>query len=260
MLILCAVLASAPVAPVKVAVPGLVAVGVDQGLASALTEKLVVLAKRPELSIVTARDIAAVLGVERQKQLLGCDTSGCMAELADALGADVLLRGDLVKAGTSFTLVVKVVRALDGRELVSDTTRVGSEDALQEWIEKNAARLGQEIVERVRGRPATGGPPWLRFAMLGGAAAAAISGGALLGAAYGTRGSLRASHDASQIDALASAGRTQELLGFVLLGAGGALAVATAALFALYDPGTHGSVSVALVPQGAAVAFTWGWP
>jgi hypothetical protein len=262
-LALCAVIAAASVAPVKVAVPGLVAVGVDPGLASALTEKLVVLAKRPGLSIVTSRDIALALGVERQRQLLGCDTSGCMAELADALGADVLLRGDLVKSGSSYTLVVKVIRSLDGRELVSDTTRASTEEGVQDWIERNAARIGDEIVIAVRGRPARGGPGWLRFTVLAGGAVVAGVGGALLGMAYATHARLRSPDEpmtAPEIEQVVSAGRSQQLAGLSLLAAGGALAVVSGVLFALYDPGTQVSMTVAALPSGAAAMLTWVLP
>lgn len=47
------------------------------------------------LKVMTGRDIGAVLGLERQKQLLGCmdDSTSCSAELAGALGVGALVVG-----------------------------------------------------------------------------------------------------------------------------------------------------------------------
>jgi hypothetical protein len=157
---------------------------------------------------------------------------------------------------------VKVIRALDGRELVSDTTRASSEDALQDWIENNAARLGDEIVLRVRGRPARGGPGWLRFAVLGGGAAVAATGAVLLGLAFGTVGSLRSAEPmtAMQIDDAVAAGRVQQLAGFSLLAAGAVVAAVSAVLFGLYDPGTQASVTISWLPSGGGALFSWVLP
>jgi hypothetical protein len=259
-LAVCVLLAAAPVDPVRVAVPGLVGVGVEPALASALTERLVVLARREALTFITSRDIATILSIERHKQLLGCGSSDCMAELADALGAEVLLRGDLIHAGDTFTLVVKALRARDGRELVSDTVRAKALDQIQDWIEANASRFPDGIVEQLRGHPTRGGPSWLRFATLAAAAAVAGSGGLLLGLAYGQLGRLVSPEAMTpeQIDAAVADGRAKEISGIALLAVGGALAVVSAVLFAVYDPGTQ--FSVALLPGGAAVGWVARWP
>src|SRR5262245_60639309 len=49
------------------------------------------------VSVTTPAQISAVLGVERQKQLLGCSDSSesCSAELAGALGVEALIIGSL---------------------------------------------------------------------------------------------------------------------------------------------------------------------
>jgi hypothetical protein len=44
--------------------------------------------------VISQADIAAAVGIERQKQLLGCSES-CMADLAGALNADRLLQGEV---------------------------------------------------------------------------------------------------------------------------------------------------------------------
>ena len=44
-----------------------------------------------------------------QQQLLGCDTSGCIAELGGALGADYLLVASLGKVGAAYLLNIKLM-------------------------------------------------------------------------------------------------------------------------------------------------------
>jgi hypothetical protein len=63
--------------------------------------------------------MAAILGLERQKQLLGCTdaSSSCMAELASALGVDAILAGELAKLGSTYQLDLKVLSAKDGARL-----------------------------------------------------------------------------------------------------------------------------------------------
>ena len=69
--------------------------------------------------VARGKDMVALLGVERQKQLLGCSdaASSCMAELAGALGADGLVTGQLARIGKSFQLNVKVLAADGSRTL-----------------------------------------------------------------------------------------------------------------------------------------------
>lgn len=58
-----------------------------------------------KLNVLTATDIAAALGREREAQLLGCTESGCMAELGQAMGARYIVSGRLDKLGDHFVLV-----------------------------------------------------------------------------------------------------------------------------------------------------------
>src|SRR5437667_22938 len=43
--------------------------------------------------VVSSADIAALLGIERQRQLMGCNEGSCAVELAGALNAKRALRG-----------------------------------------------------------------------------------------------------------------------------------------------------------------------
>lgn len=134
--------------PVKMAVPGLSLSGVETKLGEAYVERFATLLGRdPRLKVTTRRDIEAVLGFERQKALLGCDegSTSCLAELAGGLGVDALLSGSLAKAGSSYIVTMRVVRAGDGAEVASISERLKSEDALIEWLEAQAPRLADQV-------------------------------------------------------------------------------------------------------------------
>ncbi len=76
--------------------------------------------------MTTKRDIEQILGLERQKALLGCSegSTTCLAELSGALGVDAVFSGSLAKTGSSYTVTIRVVRAKDGAEVASISERL----------------------------------------------------------------------------------------------------------------------------------------
>lgn len=63
-----------------------------------------------QFTVMSARDVATILGIERQKQLLGCaDDSSCMAEIANAMGSDFVLATSVGKVGDTYLVSVKLV-------------------------------------------------------------------------------------------------------------------------------------------------------
>jgi hypothetical protein len=59
--------------------------------------------------VITSADVAAVLGVEKQKELLGCGESSCLTELGGAMGADYIVRGNLASVGPRVALTMTMV-------------------------------------------------------------------------------------------------------------------------------------------------------
>ena len=110
-LVLTSALLSAAEKP-KLAVLELQALGAPQDTAAALTEAMTQeLTKRGFFDVISSRDIQTLLGVERQKQLMGCgdDSSSCLAELAGALGSRFVLSGTLAKLGDALQLSVQML-------------------------------------------------------------------------------------------------------------------------------------------------------
>lgn len=101
------------------------------------------------LSVVTQKQIGALLGMERQKQLLGCsDGSSCVAELAGALGVDGVLQGEAAKLESGgFQVTLKVLWSRDGRPLTNFTGRAPDEGGLLDAMGKGARLMAKDLTE-----------------------------------------------------------------------------------------------------------------
>jgi TolB-like protein len=87
------------------------------------------LRRRPGVSVVTQSDVAALLGVEKTRQMLGCTESGCMAEIGGALGADRVVHGSLGRVGGSLVVNLSALDARRSTVLASVSQRLrGGED------------------------------------------------------------------------------------------------------------------------------------
>jgi hypothetical protein len=58
--------------------------------------------------VITPADIGAALGLDKERQLMGCSEDGCLAEIGGALGADYIVHGELASMSkdTLFTLTL----------------------------------------------------------------------------------------------------------------------------------------------------------
>jgi TolB-like protein len=84
--------------------------GVPASTAAAVTEALAAeVRRRSGAEVITRKEIEAVLSLEAQKQMLGCQSDACIAELGGALGVAQLVAGDLARLGESWLFHLKVV-------------------------------------------------------------------------------------------------------------------------------------------------------
>jgi hypothetical protein len=247
--------------PVKLAAPGFSCEGVSPRVCSAYLERFSALLAGPRLKVTTAGDVASILGLERQKQLLGCGESSCLAELAGALGVEGLLTGSVVRTPSSGWLVtLKVVRTRDGGTWTQATVRARSEEEMQGFLDRTAGefrtQLGQaaEPVE-VAAKVAAPSPlvPWIP----------AMAGGALLlgGTAVFVVGKVDAGRLAAvgtllppdQVLAIARRGALEEQLGLAL-GAVGLAGIAASLVWSQLTP----MLQVAGVPLAGGGALVLG--
>lgn len=230
-LLLAVALAATP----KLAVPSFTGGRAD--LASFCAERLADELGRAGFEVVSEKQIGALLGLERQRQLLGCTdaASACMAELTDALGADGLVSGSLVLLGSRIEVDVRVFSAKTGTRLAV----AHGEAASEEEIPAVLAKLAEELAPAVRGeaprskrripRSSVLVPIGLSFASAIGAAVmfglAALNHGELTG-----RGPVTPRYTYEQGNELAHSMGLYQALGSVFLGVIAACVVASIVL------------------------------
>ncbi len=189
--------------------------------------------------VVSEKQIGALLGLERQRQLAGCADGGsaCFAELTNALGADAVVSGSLALLGKRIAVDVRVFSAKTGKPLAVTHDEASSEAELPALI----ARLADDLALAVRGddAPVPRGPRLGVWLPLGAGLIFAIGSGAMFAAAASHHQTLtsegmltpRLSYEAAQ--QTASAMGANQTIGWVLAAVAGA-AILTGALVWLF--------------------------
>ena len=109
--------------------------------ANAFTDVVVAAtASVPEWKVISSADIATMLGVERQNQLLGCneDSSACVAELANALGSEFVMAGSVGRVGDNYLVTTKLISGAKGAVVGRATIQTTSVNGLLEACWKSA--------------------------------------------------------------------------------------------------------------------------
>lgn len=90
--------------------------GVSAGTATILSDIVVSEVARAGHDVVSQSDIKAMIGFEKQKQVLGCsEDSSCLAEIGGALGVDYMLAGQVGQIGTRYRVSVMLVETKKAR-------------------------------------------------------------------------------------------------------------------------------------------------
>ncbi|MDP1822416.1 MAG: hypothetical protein Q8L48_04215 [Archangium sp.] len=247
LLILCA-------GPVKLAASGFAVNGEDTARASVWLERFAeVLRRDKRVEVTTTADLAQLIGLERQKQMLGCepDATSCLAELANALGTDGVLVGSIIRTGDSFLVVVKVIRQKTGGVWWSASGRMTGEGALLDWLDAQAAVAVNAMLPPP---PVPVGP-----LVVGGLGIVALGVGATLVALSNTVAleAVRTAPDEPALAKALDAGRTQGTAGVIVLGVGGA-ALATSIVWLIARGEPAATVALSPVPGGGVWASVGG--
>ena len=109
--------------------------------------------------VITNQEIDAMLGLEKQKQLMQCDSQSCMAELAGALGVDFVTSGQVGKLGERRLITVSLINTkLAKTERSASRQVLGDEGALLDAMDAVAAQLLEmpvaALVDAANARPA----------------------------------------------------------------------------------------------------------
>lgn len=223
------------VAPLAVAKEKLIVTDLKAGsevtpeVASAMTEAVVIAAARPDFyQVVSSQEVQALIGVERQRQLLGCSDDSCMSEIGSALGARYLLRGSIGKLGASYQLALQLVDT-EKAETVSRSAR------LHPSIDGLRARV-PHVVALATGLPPPPAPSKVpAFSAFGGAAVLLVGSSVVGGLALAEEDALRREQERGLPGTLATRASYAEAQGRLSLQKTGAVAglVAGAGLIAL---------------------------
>lgn len=237
--------------------------GVDASLTGPFTDAITAeVQARGFFDVISSRDVQTLLGVERQRQLLGCadDATSCMAELSGALGARFVLTGSLAKLGDAFQLTLSTLDSQKAQPIGRATRIAKSLDALR-------AALPSAVAEAT----ATPLPPppsrALPVSLL-----AVGAGASLFGVVWGALALTQQAQLSGELDAGATqpdvlstratyeqrvaALTTQKWVALGSLIAGAALVVTGVLLM----PSDSGGARVSLVPFGSGLALVGTFP
>jgi hypothetical protein len=144
-----------PAAPqaIRLAAPGLSAVNLSTQEADFFNDYFSQrLAQQGAIRVTTKSEVAALLGFERQRQLLGCteQSAECLAEISGALGVDGLVLGSVGKFGERYGVNLKIVDATTGQPLAGYSDQVESSQEVLAFLSRTATTLAREL-KRSRG-------------------------------------------------------------------------------------------------------------
>jgi hypothetical protein len=217
------------------------------------------------ISVVSMDEVRAMLEMESERQLLGCseDSSSCLAEIADALGADVVVSGGIATLDGARVFSLRRIdqrRAAVTGQVEERLIAAGGEEllaAIGPAIEKLFPELPLKVgasrgVPRERAR-LLNPPPlpvWSTLAVGGAGLATVVSGAGALAFANAALASGQKLVDSSReapIDGLLVVEQEQTAATFSSLGAGlivgGVVVIAGAGVMALFTDWSNAGVA-----------------
>jgi TolB-like protein len=236
----------------KLAAPAWTAVDVPSEKAQFFALHLSSALRTRGLSVITSQDIATLLGVERQKLLLGCgeDSSTCMVELGSALGAQLVLTGSLAKLETSYQVNLRVLQSADGKVVAQETVRAQTQEALLSALDDAAFSISRQLEPKAP-PPTARSLSWIPFVVAG---LAAVASGVGFGLAWSTSDELERrlmpGVTLSELTPVVRRGQTLETTGWASMGVAVA-AGTTGILMFLLGSSSHPTVSITPIHAGA---------
>jgi hypothetical protein len=234
----------------KLAAPAMSALNVEQKEADYYLEYFTERLAGDEIKVTTAGEISALLGFERQKQMMGCSeaATSCMAEMAAALGVDGLIRGSIGKFGERYEVNVKVLSSRNGEVMARYSGSAPSQSAVLDVMATAAKEIrGQLLISADSPSVSGTSRPWVRLvpAVLG---AGAIAAGAILWSGSVQRSTALSERNVGAVgsdpDGYAQAARFERALGISLVVAGAVAAAAGVVWFLLWKAPVEPVVAV----------------
>lgn len=149
--VLCVSLPAAAADEIRLAAPGFNVVNVDEKLGAFVADHFGQRLSLQGLRVISAAEVQALVGVERQRQLLGCSegSSSCLTELAGALGADGVISGSIGKFGSIYQVNIKVLSATDAKALSIVSKKAFSDEDLIEMLNESAVDVASDLKRKL---------------------------------------------------------------------------------------------------------------
>ena len=128
----------------------------EPSLAQTVTKLLTVELSHRNYDVLSSRDLAAAANVEADRQAAGCDTTSCLMEIAEAMGADLLAYGDVVRLNKTLLVTLNVFDAKAGKAVGRDQLKVADLDALPDAVAASLNRLLGETAPPPVAAPSAG--------------------------------------------------------------------------------------------------------
>lgn len=245
-------------APSKLAAPDWSTVNLSPELSRFYAGEVARVLRAQGFEVITSRDIETLLGLERQKQLLGCadEMGSCMAELGAALGCEAILTANLARLDHGFQGSLRIISAQSGQTLADEPVKATGERALAEALEDATIRLARKL----RPPPPSDGTV-RRAAWIPLVAGVALGAGA--GVAFGVSQANYtkvAVSDEPTALGLAGEGKALQVAGWAMAGVGAAALVTAGVLFLAGGAGPKVTPQVSVTSAGAAVGVGGVFP
>lgn len=246
-------LAAAP-APIRLAAPEWTTVNMSAELGSFYAEEFARALRSEGLEVITAKDIQTLLGVDRQRQLLGCSESSCIAELGSALGCERVLNGQLAQLDDTFRGTLRVMSSVSGLVLAEEPVEAKGQKALVSALERAARRMAKKL------KPPPPPPNLTWVPVVSGGSAVVVGGAIFFGAAGSNASKISAQSDENVAIGLAKDGKAFETTAWIMAGVGTAAIVTGVVMAVTGFPPPKVTPTVNVTSTSASVGVTGVFP
>jgi hypothetical protein len=133
--------------PRRVLVMGLEAAGASADIVQVANGIVVQsLARASSISVITDDDIRRLVELEAEREVVGCSTASCLAEIAGALGADFVVFGTVGKLDELFVVQLNLFDAAAARAMGREEIRARRAGALASPLTTAAAKLVEPLL------------------------------------------------------------------------------------------------------------------
>lgn len=135
----------------RIAIPAIDGEGLTANQRSVLSDLILTQAASfSDLTVISPAEINAVLDLERQKDLLGCDEDpACIADIAGAFRVDGILLSAIGEFGETHVLTLKLVDVRDVRVVLRSTSKATADaESLLPLVETAVPRLLSRVARK----------------------------------------------------------------------------------------------------------------